>query len=443
MLTVCFAGLPSAGKSTMINALAGKRVLESGICRTTTEPCVVGSANTVGAQKWVPTKLESDDGVEFCAVDLPGICDAEDATGSFDGVTREWAAKCDVVVWVTDARTAFLTTHEAREYAALRAATQEKADEDGTLYQFCIVLAKYDASGGVSAPSNGTFIEGEIRTHTEDTTIDGNYERVVRAFPETRVAKFSAFARIVSSGSEALRALVSSSSSGSSGANAAFELKWATEGLVEKRFAQMSRVLRATRNHAIRAEQRAVSAEQRAVSAEQRAVSAEQRAVSAEKELGVVRRRTEQVEDKIRRVEAHVPVYDKPAELVIEREGSRRREFSLPMMMLGSIVDVVAYIKGARLPRTNDRPLRSPECAYLDIGTCDRATKLCERAVRPEYGDVFLAPVSVENKQFCVYIGREVGSAYVIKVGEAARDRLDALLALTLRFPCVVRVALK
>ena len=440
MLTVCFAGLPSAGKSTMINALAGKRILESGICRTTTEPFVVGSSNTVGSQKWVPTKLESEDGVTFCAVDLPGICDA---TRSFDGVTREWAAKCDVVVWVTDARTAFLTTHEAREYAALRAAIQEKADEDGTLYQFCIVLTKYDASGGARAPSNGTFIEGEIRTHTEDTTIDGNYERVVRAFPETRVAKFSAFARIVSSGSEALRALVSASSSGSSGANAAFELKWATEGLVEKRFAQMSLVLRATRNHAIRAEQRAVSAEQRAVSAEQRAVSADQRAVSAEKELGVVRRRAEQVEDKIRRVEAHVPVYDKPAELVIEREGSRLREFWLPMMMLGSIVDVVAYIKGARLPRTSDRPLRSPECAYLEIGTCDRATKLCERAVRPEYGDVFLAPVSVENKQFCVYIGREVGSAYVIKVGEAARDRLDALLALTLRFPCVVHVAHK
>ncbi len=78
MLTVGFAGLPSAGKSTMINALAGKRVLESGICRTTTEVCVVGATNTVGAQKWAPTKLESDDGVEFCALDLPGICDAED-----------------------------------------------------------------------------------------------------------------------------------------------------------------------------------------------------------------------------------------------------------------------------------------------------------------------------------------------------------------------------
>ena len=150
VLKLACAGLPSAGKSTMINALAGKRVLESGICRTTTEPCVVGSANTIGSPKWVPTKLESDDGVEFCAVDLPGICDAEDATRSFDTVTREWAAKCDVVVWVTDARSAFLTTHETSEYAALRAAIQEKADEDGTLYQFCIVIAKYDAGNNTT-----------------------------------------------------------------------------------------------------------------------------------------------------------------------------------------------------------------------------------------------------------------------------------------------------
>ena len=147
MLTLGFAGLPSAGKSTMVNALAGKRVLESGICRTTTEVCLVGTTNRIGAaQKWVRTKLESDDGVEFCALDLPGICDSEDTSGSFNKVTLEWASKCDVVVWVTDARTAFLTTHETREYQALCAAIQEKADEDGALYQFLIVVAKYDAT---------------------------------------------------------------------------------------------------------------------------------------------------------------------------------------------------------------------------------------------------------------------------------------------------------
>jgi hypothetical protein len=77
--------------------------------------------------------------------------------------------------------------------------------------------------------------------------------------------------------------------------------------------------------------------------------------------------------------------------------------------------------------------------------------------VRPEYGDVFVAPVKVthssdingilsfrgENEHFCVYTGREVGQTYVLKIGEAARDRLDALLALAPPQACVVRVGLK
>mgnify|MGYP003850129693 FL=1 len=34
---VAFIGLPSSGKSTIINSLIGKKLLESWICRTTTE----------------------------------------------------------------------------------------------------------------------------------------------------------------------------------------------------------------------------------------------------------------------------------------------------------------------------------------------------------------------------------------------------------------------
>ena len=478
MLTVCFAGLPSAGKSTMINALAGKRVLESGICRTTTEPCVVGSANTVGAQKWVPTKLESDDGVEFCAVDLPGICDAEDATGSFDGVTREWAAKCDVVVWVTDARTAFLTTHEAREYAALRAATQEKADEDGTLYQFCIVLAKYDASGGVSAPSNGTFIEGEIRTHTEDTTIDGNYERVVRAFPETRVAKFSAFARIVSSGSEALRALVSSSSSGSSGANAAFELKWATDGLVERRFAQMSRVLRATRNRAVSAERRAALEGTAMSVVKSRLDEADARADAMMCALN----RIEQVEERIMKVDACIgtlaqSVPKSPYDTYVTLEFAEGtaveggpspytgyQEFtisrSLPSVRVAidracseawlQLFEMSMWNHTLRFQRSTGPVPRwsrgvhyTPSYFSIQLRVdcsfgVDQVRQIAAPVVKPAYGDVYIDParvrayggnLSYECGALCLYTGTPgTGDQYVLKVGEAVRADLIALV---------------
>ena len=35
--TIAFIGLPSSRKSSIINSLIDKRILESGICRTTTE----------------------------------------------------------------------------------------------------------------------------------------------------------------------------------------------------------------------------------------------------------------------------------------------------------------------------------------------------------------------------------------------------------------------
>ncbi len=44
-LLVGVFGLPSAGKSTFINSLSGKRYLDSGEARTTLEPHLVGYTN--------------------------------------------------------------------------------------------------------------------------------------------------------------------------------------------------------------------------------------------------------------------------------------------------------------------------------------------------------------------------------------------------------------
>lgn len=410
MLTVGFAGLPSAGKSTMINALVGKRVLESGVCRTTTEVCVVGAKRIQGINaKFVQADMRSDDGVEFCALDLPGVCDAEDETGSFDSVTLELIAKCDVVVWVADARTAFLTNHEVAAFGRVRMELQGLSDE-GALCQLVVVLSKYEA------PRERTrrpieLLDGEIGAETEDSTVEHNVERATGMLDDARVVKFSAFDRIIRSGSEALRALVPRTHAAEEEEGfESFELKWAAENLTEKRLALISRVLRDTKR----------------------------RAVAAEKSVRVLMSRV-----------APSPAYDKPFEFLFVRHAvgprgeviSETTVFSLPVMMDGAVDDeLVGGIGGGTL---YVRP------GFMQFGhkmvSTARMGQLVAPLVRPVYGDVFVVPLSATYKggescaivQSCYkeYWGvctddAGVNAKYVLKVGEASPVHLHALVAL-------------
>jgi hypothetical protein len=245
----------------MINALAGARFLETGVCRTTRVPCVLSSEDpgrndivAVGAGglqcDWKRADMKSDDGVSLCVVDLPGICDAENtgAESNFTELTVKWAASCDVIMWVTDVRTCFLTSHEKLEYEKLKAVLQREADKNGRLFQFCIVLAKCDweVSAAGAAPRSSAvsrnFVQGEITTDHEDTTVADCVDRAKRLFPDDLIVQFNAFGRILTrGGSEALRALASRIAPGSTKVNAGFSLKWATEDLHEKRQAQLLR----------------------------------------------------------------------------------------------------------------------------------------------------------------------------------------------------------
>jgi predicted GTPase len=150
VLTLACAGLPSAGKSTMINALAGTRFLETGVCRTTSKQCVLSATQPLGpiglGCEWKCAEITSDDGVGLRVVDLPGVADAENTgtESNFTEMTLKWASECDVVVWVTDVRTCFLTTHEKLEYEKLKTALQSVAEREGKVFQFCVVLTKCD-----------------------------------------------------------------------------------------------------------------------------------------------------------------------------------------------------------------------------------------------------------------------------------------------------------
>ena len=256
MLRVAFAGLPSAGKSTMINALAGARFLETGVCRTTRAPCVLGADEPEQALKcgWKRATMRSDDGVALCVVDLPGICDAEN-TGkedNFTELTMQWAAHCDVIVWVTDVRTCFLTSHEKLEYEKLKGALDKVAVETGRLFQFCVVLAKCDVdikavcTHGSNAAKSGAqrakTIAGEIVTPYEETTVADCVVRAKKLFPGEHMVAFNAFGRIITrDSSEALKALAAQLAPNSRNVNTDFNMKWATTDLHEKRQAQLLR----------------------------------------------------------------------------------------------------------------------------------------------------------------------------------------------------------
>ena len=327
-------------------------------------------------------------------MDLPGICDAEDTESAFDALTLEWAAKCDVIVWVTDARTAFSTKHESAAVARIRESIQAKADDDGSLYQFLVVLAKYEGQSA-QMPLCHEYLPGEIRSSTESSNIDARLES---AFP--RVAKFNAFARIATRPSSvALRSLVcSASGSGPTGPTGLagyhdrtrqvdFELKWATENIMEKRLAQMSRVLCDTR----------------------------------------------------RRVIAKDPRYDRRVQLHFAKNDTGTAGCVVPGTALPSVT--IAFDRATR--DTNMGPwskgVRYTPTA-VSIGErdqADTATQIVAPTVRPVFGDVYIVPAVIEkcggtgncvySEYIGIYTGREDSDTYVLKVGEASHAELHSL----------------
>ena len=72
-MKIAFIGLPSAGKSSIINSLIGKRLAKTGIAKTTEEPTLYND------------NIFSDDGISLELLDLPGVADIEDVDEDFGG----------------------------------------------------------------------------------------------------------------------------------------------------------------------------------------------------------------------------------------------------------------------------------------------------------------------------------------------------------------------
>eukprot|EP01013_Petalomonas_cantuscygni_P044018 TRINITY_DN8658_c0_g4_i1.p1 TRINITY_DN8658_c0_g4~~TRINITY_DN8658_c0_g4_i1.p1 ORF type:complete len:591 (-),score=100.45 TRINITY_DN8658_c0_g4_i1:199-1971(-) len=266
-LLLAFIGNPSAGKSTMLNALAGRRLCQTGMSRTTLTPTLVGSANRFGfyPERFKECQFRSDDGVAFDVLDLPGIADAEDTKREFDDITEAWAPQADVIFWVSDAATAFTSRHEKSEFDKLLDMLKRNSIDTGTHYDVAIILSKFNEPASTSAdaapvvtpaapaPTLSTVaaspdeigFDDPPDTAAEETSYWEAYDRVVRMYPPSaseplppvKVLRFNAHGRILNTPgmSGPLVQVVRQVTAHAFPSHKRFELRWVTARLTDRR----------------------------------------------------------------------------------------------------------------------------------------------------------------------------------------------------------------
>jgi len=182
---VAFIGLSSSGKSSIINSLVGKRLLESGICRTTIE------------YKLLDDIIEDDNNNKFKVIDLPGICDSEESDINFNELTNQHIKEANLIIWTSDVNKAFITTHEVNEYNRIKEYIKNLNNESGKLYYLIICLSKCDkdiSSKKIKIKKNRKPNE-EISDEDEDTDINDLINKVNEKFPNEDIIYFNAFGK--------------------------------------------------------------------------------------------------------------------------------------------------------------------------------------------------------------------------------------------------------
>ena len=184
--TVAFVGLPSSGKSSLINSLFGKRILSTGICRTTTEV------------RLITDEIKDDAENKFNVIDLPGICDSEEKDDSFNKLTYEYITTANSIFWCSDVRNAFITSHEVSEFNKLKEYLNKKSYDNNKLYELNIILTKcseiFDNDDSVITISEDA-LDDEIKEEVEETSIKDIYKKTKEKFSGHDIILFNAFGR--------------------------------------------------------------------------------------------------------------------------------------------------------------------------------------------------------------------------------------------------------
>lgn len=202
IITLC--GFPSAGKTTVCNALAKKRYGQTGTSRTTFETTCVGVNKIEGVDKWFNHPLTSDDNYEFNIIDCPGLSDTKD-DHKFEETTEAMIKKSDIMIWVTPVESAFVNRHEKGTYDHLVSVLSAHTKATYKLHKHFILVTKVDFLCDKSTKTSMVLEDGEIAGY-EDSDYGGNVEHVKKLYDA--VYLFNSFGRIAKYGSGALKQIV-------------------------------------------------------------------------------------------------------------------------------------------------------------------------------------------------------------------------------------------
>ncbi len=191
-MDIALVGLPSAGKSSIINSLVGKRIAQSGVSRTTIDAKLYDNLN-------------SDDNINYKIYDLPGIADIEDNENKFDTLIFDTIKKCNMVIWVSDIIKSFITNHEMKEFIKIQNHIKNLGLKEGIPIQLIILLSKvdknlefkneYDNYESCVENNDENYDDNDEIKYDEETTIIDIYKNVKEKFKDVDIICFNAHGR--------------------------------------------------------------------------------------------------------------------------------------------------------------------------------------------------------------------------------------------------------
>ena len=189
-MDIALVGLPSAGKSSIINSLVGKRIAQSGVSRTTIDVKLYDNLNC-------------DDNINYKIYDLPGIADVEDNENKFDTLIFDTIKKCNMVIWVSDIIKSFITNHEMKEFIKIQNHIKNVGLKEGIPIQLIILLSKVDKNlefnnnydNYESCIENIDESDDDEIKYDEETTIIDIYKNVKEKFKDVDIICFNAHGR--------------------------------------------------------------------------------------------------------------------------------------------------------------------------------------------------------------------------------------------------------